>query len=241
MKEVVLQPTVALRSAWEATVLRLVDVGARWRYRLVRMLCIPLLRALFRIEVRGREFVPASGPYIVAANHLNWPDAPLLLIAFPLVPRMNFIGDATFVRESGFLWFLVRQVGGVLPLVEHSHASLAFIHVVTACLRRHGSIAIFPEGRYADREGSLLPFHRGFAKLALAEHVAVVPVAIGGTKHLWLRKSLIVVIGKPIEPGTQTVDSLTELTRERIAAMRPAQAERYGRRLFSGPLTRLFP
>lgn len=241
MKDVALQPAVSLRSAWEATVLGLVDVGARWRYRLVRMVCIPLLRALFRIEVRGRELIPAAGPYIVAANHLNWPDAPLLLTAFPLVPRMNFIGDATFVRESSLLWFFVRQVGGVLPLVEHSHASVALIHVVTACLRRGGSIAIFPEGRYADREGSLLPFHRGFAKLALAEHVSVVPVAIGGTKQLWLRKRITVVIGAPVEPVTHTADSLTELTRERIAAMLPAEAEPRGRRLFSGRLTRLFP
>jgi 1-acyl-sn-glycerol-3-phosphate acyltransferase len=225
----------------EESVLGLIDVTARWQYRLLRIVGIPLLRLLFRIEVRGRVNIPVRGGYIVAANHLNWLDAPLLLMAFPIVPRINFVADSTFVTESRLRWFVARHAGGVLPLVRHGHGGAAVPHVVRACLLRGGIVGFFPEGTYGATETRLLAFHRGFAMAAIETGARVVPVTISGTKELWLRKRVVVVIGEPILPGGRSFDTLAAATRGRIEAMRPSEAEPRGPRLLRRWLSRLFP
>jgi 1-acyl-sn-glycerol-3-phosphate acyltransferase len=227
--------------ASEESVLGLIDVTARWQYRLLRIVGIPILRMLFRIEFRGRANIPARGGYIVAADHLNWLDAPLVLMAFPIAPRVNFVADSTFVTDSALDWFVVRHAGGVLPLVVHGHGSAPVSHVVQACLARGAVVGFFPEGRYGESEASPLRFHLGFAKAAIEAGVCVVPVAISGTKELWLRKHVVVVIGEPIRPEGHTAATLAVATRERIVAMRPAEVEPRGPRLLRRWLSRLFP
>jgi 1-acyl-sn-glycerol-3-phosphate acyltransferase len=225
----------------EATVLGLIDVTARWQYRLLRIVGSAILRLFFRIEVSGRANIPAHGGYIVAANHLNWLDAPLLLMAFPIVPRINFVADSTFVTDSDFRWLVVRYAGGVLPLIAHGHGAARVSRVVRECLGRGGVIGFFPEGRYGENETMLLRFHRGFAKAAIEAGVCVVPVAISGTKELWLRKRVLVVIGEPIRPEGQTLETLADATCARIGAMQPAEARPSGPRLLRRWLSRLFP
>jgi 1-acyl-sn-glycerol-3-phosphate acyltransferase len=225
----------------EESVLGLIDVTARWQYRLLRIVGIPLLRLLFRIEVRGLANVPERGGYIVAANHSNWLDAPLLLMAFPVVPRINFIADSTFVTESTLFWFVARHAGGVLPLIRHGHGGAAVPHVVQVCLARGGVIGFFPEGRYGESETRLLSFHRGFARAAVETGACVVPVSISGTRELWLRKRVVVVIGEPIRPEGHSLDTFAAAIRDRIQALRPAADEPRGPRLLRRWLTRLFP
>jgi 1-acyl-sn-glycerol-3-phosphate acyltransferase len=220
--------------------LRLIDVKARWRYRLLRAILFPIARMLFRIEVRGRSNIPPGGGFIVAANHLNWLDSVLLLIAFPIVPRLNFVADATFVTESHLLWFVTRQIGGVLPLIKHGHGGMAAARVVRACLDQGGLVGFYPEGRYEEKETAVLPFHHGFAWAAVTTGAQVVPAAISGAKDLWFRKRVVVEIGKPISPRGHTLESLADVTRGRIIAMCHPEAPSHGPRLFRRWLSRLF-
>lgn len=223
-----------------AAVLQLIDVRGRWLYRLLRLAGIPVLRLLFRIEVVGAENLPRQGAYIAAANHLNWLDVPLLLIAFPIVPRLNFVADATFLTASRFKLFVVRAAGGVLPLVWHGHGVGAALETVKACLERGAGVGFFPEGSYGPDEATLMPFHHGFARAAIESDVPVVPVRLSGTKEVWLRKRVTVTIGRPLDPDGHTPDTLTEATRERITEILTAPQRPSGRRLFKRFLTRLF-
>ena len=50
-----------------------------------------LLALRFDVEVRGLPRVPASS-YILIANHLNWIDGFLLLVALPAKPRFVHLG-----------------------------------------------------------------------------------------------------------------------------------------------------
>ncbi|MGZ6372119.1 MAG: lysophospholipid acyltransferase family protein [Candidatus Limnocylindria bacterium] len=225
----------------DESVLGLIDVTARWRYRLLRIVLIPIVRLLFRIEIRGRINIPAQGGYIVVANHHNWLDAPLILMAFPITPRINFVADSTFVTESRLSWFVIRQVGGVLPLIAHGHGAAAFSHVVRTCLARGGVVGFFPEGRYDDTETKLLRLHRGFAKAAIEAGACVVPVTISGTKELWFRKRVVVVINEPIHPEGHSLETLAVATSGRIEAARPAAVEPRGPRLLRRWLSGLYP
>ena len=66
-------------------------------YRAIRLWAVPLLHALFRISVEGRERIPTTGGYVLIANHLNWLDSFAILASFPAEPRVHFLGDTTML------------------------------------------------------------------------------------------------------------------------------------------------
>jgi 1-acyl-sn-glycerol-3-phosphate acyltransferase len=101
-------------------------------------------------------------------------------------------------------------------------------------------VAIFPEGNYGPAEGQLMPFKKGFAHFAIKSGVPVVPVALSGTKDLWFRKRIRVVIGEPMEPAASDPDSLTAAAFQRITELMPAYMEPPGRKLLRKQLTNLF-
>lgn len=209
-------------------------------YRLVRLFAVPLLRLLFRFEVTGRENIPHSGNYIVIANHLNWLDEFTLLYLFPVEPRLHFLADPTLLVTRKFQWWLVRTTGGYVPVVRERHGDKTLFRHVDHALEVGGAVAIFPEGNYGPREGELLPFHKGFAHFAIKAHVPVIPVALSGTQDLWLRKTIRVVIGKPIATDGADPTELTDLAFQQMKEMLPAYVEPAGPKLLRRQLTHLF-
>jgi len=85
-----------------------------------------------------------------------------------------------------------------------------------------------------------MPFKKGFAHFAIKAAVPVIPVALSGTKDVWLRKRILVVIGQPLSPGGQTPESLTDAGFERIKELMPAYHGEPGRKPLRRWLTRLF-
>ncbi len=209
-------------------------------YRLVRLIAVPLLRLCFRFDVRGRENIPRSGNYVVIANHLNWLDEFTLLYLLPVEPRLHFLADPTILVTRKLQWWLVRITGGYVPVVRERRGDRALFRHVDRCLEAGGAIAIFPEGNYGQKEGELLPFHKGFAHFAIKAGVPVIPVALSGTKDLWFRKRIEVVIGRPMPSVGQDPAALTELAFERMKEMLPAYSEPPGRKLLRHKLTHLF-
>ena len=206
------------------------------------MIGVPLLRLCFKFDVQGRENIPRprGGNYIVIANHLNWLDEFALLLLFPLEPRLHFLADPTLLVTRKFQWFVVRHSGGYVPVVRSRHGDRRLYEHVDRCLEIGGAIAIFPEGQYGPAEGELVPFHKGFAHFAIKAGVPVVPVALSGTKDLWLRKRIGVVVGAAIPTAGQEPAALTELAFERVKSMLPAYSEPTGRKLLRSRLTHLF-
>ncbi|TMD72578.1 MAG: hypothetical protein E6I82_07920 [Chloroflexi bacterium] len=143
-------------------------------------------------------------------------------------------------RAKAPQWWLVRTTGGYVPVVRERHGDRALFRHVDRCLDAGGAIAIFPEGNYGQKEGELLPFHKGFAHFAIKAGVPVIPVALSGTKDLWFRKRIEVVIGRPMPSVGQDPAALTELAFERMKEMLPAYSEPPGRKLLRHKLTHLF-
>ena len=220
----------------------LLPVGRRANipYRIVRLIAIPLIRLCFRIQVDGRENLPRTGNYIVIANHLNWLDEFALLLLFPVEPRLHFLADPTILVTRKFQWWLIRTTGGYVPVVRERHGDQALFHHVDRCLEVGGAVAIFPEGNYGPKEGELMPFKKGFAHFAIKAGVPVIPVALSGTKDLWFRKRIQVVIGKAMTPVGHTPETLTAAAFERIGELMPRYTEPPGRKLLRRQLTGLF-
>jgi 1-acyl-sn-glycerol-3-phosphate acyltransferase len=85
-----------------------------------------------------------------------------------------------------------------------------------------------------------MPFKKGFAHFAVENHVPVLPVALSGTQDLWLRKTIRLIIGSPIESAGQTVESMVALAEARMRALVPPYRDPGGTKLFRRRLTHLF-
>ena len=204
------------------------------------MLALPLLHLLFRIRVLGRERIPGQGGYIVVANHLNWLDSFAILASFPIEPRIHFLGDTTLLVTHRVQWWIIKAVGGYIPVNRTLHQDATLFHHVDRCLRAGGAVALYPEGHYGEGEGRLTPFKKGFAHFALDNHVPIVPVGMAGMKDLWLGKQVTLNIGPAIDPAGQTVESLVPLTEAAVRQLIPPYAEPAGAKLFRRRLTHLF-
>jgi 1-acyl-sn-glycerol-3-phosphate acyltransferase len=209
-------------------------------YRIVRLIAVPLLRLCFRLQVEGRENMVRPGNYVVIANHLNWLDEFALLLLLPVEPRLHFLANPTLLVARKFQWWLIRTTGGYVPVVRDRHGDQALFHHVDRCLEVGGAVAIFPEADYGPKEGELMPFKKGFAHFAIKAGVPVIPVALSGTKDLWFRKRVRVIIGKPIAPEGHTPESLTDTAFQTIKDLLPEYREPVGRKLLRRQLTRLF-
>lgn len=201
---------------------------------------MPLLRLCFRFQVEGKENIPRTGNYIVIANHLNWLDEFTLLLLFPVEPRLHFLADPTILVTRRFQWWLIRTTGGYVPVVRERRGDRALFEHVDRCLELGGAVAIFPEGNYGPAEGELMPFKKGFAHFAVKAGVPVVPVALSGTRDLWLRKQIRVVIGEPLAPSGHDPASLTTAAFDRLKELMPAYDEPSGAKLLRRRLTHLF-
>jgi 1-acyl-sn-glycerol-3-phosphate acyltransferase len=209
-------------------------------YRIVRLVAVPLLHLCFRFQVDGLKNVPRRGNYVVIANHLNWLDEFALLMLLPVEPRLHFLANPTILVTRKVQWFIVRWTGGFVPVVQERHGDTALFRHVDRCLEIGGAVAIFPEGNYGPTEGQLMAFKKGFAHFAIKAGVPVVPVALSGTKDLWLGKRIRVVIGEPIQSAGHDPNSLTAAGFDRVKELVPVYRDEPGRRLLRRQLTNLF-
>jgi 1-acyl-sn-glycerol-3-phosphate acyltransferase len=208
-------------------------------FKLARRFLGPLYRLLFRLRITGRENIPADQHYVLIANHLNWLDPFTLLLAFPSEPRLHFLADPENLVKNRWHWWIVCKVGGYIPVDLKRHRDELLYEQVRRGLAKGVVVAIFPEAAYGPAEGELQPFKKGFAHFAVAAGVPVLPVALSGTKDLWLRKQVELLIGPPIETAGAQVDQLVELARDSVLRLLPAYAEPPGRKPFRRLLTRL--
>jgi 1-acyl-sn-glycerol-3-phosphate acyltransferase len=209
-------------------------------YRAIRLWAVPLLHALFRINVDGREWIPRGGAYVLIANHLNWLDSFAILASFPAEPRVHFLGDTTMLVTRKVQWALVKSVGGYIPVNRQARPDLVLFEHANRCLERGGVVAIYPESHYGSAEGQLMPFKKGFAHFAVENHVPVLPVALSGTQDLWLRKTIRLIIGAPIDSTGQTVESMVELAETTMRKLVPPYRDPGGTKPFRHRLTHLF-
>jgi len=145
----------------------------------------PILRALFRPIVTGRENVPLAGPAILASNHLSFSDS----IFMPLMVRrkVTFVAKAEYFLGSGIKGRCIKAffVGtGTIP-IDRSGGRAAQVAMDTglAILRAGGLFGIYPEGTRSP-DGQLYRGRTGVARMALESGARVIPVAMIDTDKI---------------------------------------------------------
>jgi 1-acyl-sn-glycerol-3-phosphate acyltransferase len=145
----------------------------------------PVLRVLFRPDVRGLKSVPGSGPVILACNHLSFSDS----IFTPLMVgrRVTFVAKAEYFTGKGLKGRLMRQfflATGTIPVDRSGgKAAQAALDTLLRVLREGGVAGIYPEGTRSP-DGRLYRGKTGVARLALESGARVVPVALLNTDEI---------------------------------------------------------
>lgn len=155
-------------------------------YRLARFVFKPLLRAALRPEVRGRENIPASGPCIVASNHISFFDSIVIPAASPR--QISFLAKAEYFTGRGIsgAWnrFFFDKIAGAIPVDrDETRAAQMSLDAALEVLRAGGAFGIYPEGTRS-RDLRLHRGHTGLGHLVLESGAPVVPVGVTGTDRI---------------------------------------------------------
>jgi 1-acyl-sn-glycerol-3-phosphate acyltransferase len=183
-------------------------------------------RALWRIDVTGRENVPREGAYVLAPVHRSYLDT--VFTAYLTRRRVRFMAKEEIFRRA---WAekLFSSLGG-FP-VRRGSPDREALRLCEQALANGEPLALFPEG--TRRSGPVVEeVFSGAAFVALRAGVPVIPVGIGGSdramppgQKLVHPGRVAVVVGKPIVPSApgasgrvprSAVDELTTRLRKEL-------------------------
>ena len=185
-----------------------------------------------RFEVVGRENAPVEGPLIVASNHLNNGDPPVISLALPRYPVF-------MAKREMISWPILGaafRIFGAFP-VRRGAADLSAIRTASEIVNAGKMLVMFPEGTRS-RTGALTKGHPGTALIALRTGAPILPVAVTGTEKItwpWIFlkplsiKHIRVTLGEPFTPppvdkidGKAAADA-TKLIMGKIAELLPPE------------------
>lgn len=169
-----------------------------------------------KVEVRGKENIPADGAVIIAPNHCNTlMDALVILRAFEnetvFGARADMFNNAFVAKLMYFVRILpmVRQRDGLRNVLKNYETQ----EVIVATLKNKVRFCMFPEGKHRPAH-SLQMLGKGTFRAALAANaefgqempVYIVPTGIEYGDYFRYRSTSLVNFGKPI--------NVTEIVKE---------------------------
>jgi 1-acyl-sn-glycerol-3-phosphate acyltransferase len=178
-----------------------------WFWLFKYILMGPILRVLGRPKVEGLEYVPSSGPVIVASNHLAVADS--FYLPLVLRRRITFLAKAEYFTGTGLKGKLTKffySSTGQVP-IDRTDADSAQAALQTAqrILSQGKLLGMYPEGTRSP-DGRLYKGKTGLARIALESGIPVIPVAMIGTDvvnppgdKMWHFGRVQVRFGKPMD------------------------------------------
>jgi 1-acyl-sn-glycerol-3-phosphate acyltransferase len=200
-----------------------------FRYRLIRFLLTIVQVVLARLVVNGRENIPASGPYIVAVNHMSVADTPILLISFPIIRWRFFAGEKW--RTHWLYGPIMAWLGAIY--INRGAVDRAALKEALAALHKGHVFGLAPEGSRS-KVGYMQEARGGVAYLASRANVPILPVGLVNTDVLFAnarrlrRTQLEAHIGRSFtlpdlarRPRAADMDAFTHYIMVHIAAQLP--------------------
>ena len=174
--------------------------GARWLVRKALHVYYP------RIEVEGRERIPAGGAILFVANHPNSLMDPAV-IGFTAQRPVHFFAKAPLFDVPVF--GAIMKALGMVPAYRGQddkasvRKNLETLDVGAQYLARGGAVGIFPEGKTHDREG-VEQVRTGAARIAASAvsggaALQIVPLGLNYERKERFRSSIWVRVGEPID------------------------------------------
>lgn len=190
----------------------------------VRFVLYVTANLLFKIEIKGAENIPKSGPALIVSNHISYADA--VLAGYGTRRMVRFLMWKP-IYEVPF----ARPVFDVLKAIPVDSASpKATVRALRAAheeLLKGNVVGIFPEGQIT-RTGETGPFERGYERVVRDLDCPIVPMYIRGlwghplsckggepfkSWDIWFRPRVTVNIGEPVS-NDKTPEELRRIVME---------------------------
>lgn len=163
-----------------------------------------LTRALCRVDDSQLARVPARGPLILAANHVNFLEVPLVLTHLQPRPITGFAKAETWDNPA-MAWLF--DLWGAIPL-RRGEADVEALRRGLDVLRAGKILAVAPEGTRSGT-GILRQGYAGIVMLALRSGAPILPLVVYGGEDLrrnlrrLRRTEFRIIVGNPfhLEPG----------------------------------------
>jgi len=206
-------------------------------WHLVSRLVQMIARDRFKLQVRGIEKLPRSGPYILSSNHQSYLDAVILVsvLPSPVFDKVFAVGTSDIFGQ-GFMLRLARSLRVVV--VDPDANLIPAMRAGAFGLRQGRALILYPEGERSI-DGTPRAFKKGAAILSIHMQAPIVPVAIEGFYEAWPRnrpfqgfKPLSIVFGDPIIPPPESeaseaaYEKMTARLRARVVEMWESLRER---------------
>jgi 1-acyl-sn-glycerol-3-phosphate acyltransferase len=186
-------------------------------YRFALGICIPTVRWWGRLEVRGLEHVPPSGPLIVASNHDSYWDPVVVGIAALRLRQIRALSKSSLWKVKGLNLVLdgMRQI----PVVRGTKDRDALDRAMSE-LRGGSCVGIFPEGTRS--LGRRLRARSGIGRMAAAvPEATIVLAAVSGTTDIArfprrprLKVTFLEPCGGQMRPGEDPTDLAVRVVEE---------------------------
>ncbi|MGM7699985.1 lysophospholipid acyltransferase family protein [Microbacterium sp. A84] len=142
----------------------------------------PVVKAIFRPWIVGRNNVPTHGAAILASNHLSVSDSVFLPLLIDR--RMSFLAKSDYFTGRGIKGWATKffmQATGQIPIDRSGgKASEASLNTGLQVLGRGDLLGIYPEGTRSP-DGKLYRGRTGIARMALEAKVPVIPIVMVDT------------------------------------------------------------
>ena len=137
-----------------------------------------ILKIFWGLRVEGKHNLPATGPVVVASNHIAFLDPPAVAV--------SLFREAHFAAKQDL--FRIPVLGKIISNlnafpVKRTGFDNRAIKISLEVLRKGGVLIVFPEGTRS-RSGEMLPFRRGVGYFVSKTGAAVLPTYISGSNHL---------------------------------------------------------
>lgn len=168
-------------------------------YHVAKNLLEPPVRLWFNWRFEGLERVPATGPLIVAGNHLSYVD-PVAHAYFVVKARRRprFLAKRELF-DHRMLGAALRALGQIS--VDRGTGDASPIEQAAIALQGGEVVVIYPEGTTTTTSADFSPGRgkTGAIRLALATGVPILPVATWGGQFVWRKEGRqSFAFGRPI-------------------------------------------
>ncbi len=180
-----------------------------------------VLSPFVRVVVKGVENVNKKRPYVICSNHQSMLDIVLL---YKVKTYFKWVSKREIYRLP-LVGQLLLLHGDVTIKRGDAKSAKKMMHDCSDNLRRGISIMMFPEGTRS-KNGRVGKFKEGAFTLAKTNHVAILPVAIDGTRRFsngnggWLNaRQLFQVIILPEIPADEVAATDVRAMQARVHAL----------------------
>jgi 1-acyl-sn-glycerol-3-phosphate acyltransferase len=174
-----------------------------------------LTRAICRVDDAQLDQVPARGPLIVVANHVNFLEVPLLFTHLQPRPVTGFAKAETWHSPIMAPLF---DLWGAIPLCR-GEADVQALHRALEALKEGYILAVAPEGTRSGH-GRLQPGHPGVVLIALRSGAPMLPLVYYGGERIkenlsrFRRTDFHIVVGQPFTLSVEGVRVTREVRQQ---------------------------